>query len=87
MVYQAEVDMYDPFVDIVNERQQQIRQAALNSHRLAALRPAIPGVSQRLVYNLGGMLISFGTWLRERAPEPCDAPVPAASYSMPEGCS
>lgn len=79
--------MYDPIVELVAERQQQIRQAALNSHRLAGLRTTNPGVMQRSIYNLGGMLISFGTWLREKAPEPCDSTAPAASYSMPEGCS
>lgn len=79
--------MYDPMYDMVAERQQQMRQAALERHLLAGIRPSNSGLSQRLIYNLGGTLIAFGTWLRQMAPEPCDEVVPAASYSMPEGCS
>jgi hypothetical protein len=79
--------MYDPMYGIVTERQQQMRQAALDTHNLAVLKSPNSGLRQRLIYNLGGVLISSGTWLRRIAPEPCDSPAPAASYSMPEGCS
>jgi hypothetical protein len=78
--------MYDPMVEMVAERQQKMRQAALDSHRISRIKPANSGLNQRLIYNLGGMLIAFGTWLREIAPEPCDEIVPAAPYSMTEGC-
>jgi hypothetical protein len=78
--------MYDPLVDMVSERQMKMRQEAQTHHLLASLGSSKPGLRQRAFYNLGGMLISFGTRMRESVPEPCDPPVPAASYGMPEGC-
>jgi hypothetical protein len=78
--------MYDPLFDIIHERQSQIRKEIEINRKLADLRSDTRGVRQVVAYSLGGMLISFGTRLRESAMNPSASEETSGYYRMSEGC-
>lgn len=78
--------MYDPLYDMVIERQHQIRQMVETNNSLVELTSSNPGIWQRAAYSIGGLLISFGTRMRESAANPRASRVVSGSYRMSEGC-
>lgn len=78
--------MYDPLYDMVNERQHRIRKQIETNRRLVLLRASNPGMWNRVAYRIGGMLISFGTHLRESALTPKASTVAVSPYRITESC-